>query len=178
MNNIIISEIEGNQAYDPCMADVRYGDTIGGRLFLARKTKGLTLQAVGAELQVRASHLSGVENNKVGVSLDLFRGLLDLYDVSADAILGRPQPPLDDHALGVTEEAEIVADLVDLMPRTKRMEVLDVVRAMAAHTAPDAGGAGPDIGDQTYLYGRLTTNGAASQNNEQPETKRKRKARR
>ncbi len=174
MNNIIASETEENQTYDLGMADVRYEDTIGGKLFLARKTKGLTLQFVGAELHVRASHLSGVENNKVGVSLDLFRRLLDLYEVSADAVLGRPLPLPEDNVLGISEEAETLAKLVDVLPKAKRLEVLDVVQAMAAHVAPDDS---TIIGDQSYLYGRLT-NGNTDQGNEQPQTRSKRKARR
>lgn len=178
MNNIATSEIEENQAYDLIMVDVRYEETIGGKLFLARKSKGLTLQVVGAKLNVRASHLSGVENNKVGVSLDLFRRMLDLYDVSADAILSRPLPEPEDNAIGVSEEAEILADVIDALPKNKRLEVLDVVRAMAAHVRPDAGDKITDAEAQIRLNGLLNTAGANDENGGQPQAKTKRKARR
>lgn len=73
MNIVTESEETAEWGYDLAMSE-RYSDTIGGRIHWARRNKrpALTLTAIAEQLGVRPSHLSGVEHNKVGLSLEAF----------------------------------------------------------------------------------------------------------
>ncbi|MEM7202531.1 MAG: helix-turn-helix transcriptional regulator [Planctomycetota bacterium] len=64
-------------------------DNIGELLATARKAKRLTQKDVAVRLGVALSTLQGWEYGKHSVPADNLRDLCDLYDCSADVILGR-----------------------------------------------------------------------------------------
>ncbi len=127
MNNFTGGEQAFGTTYYVGMSEKRYDETVGGRIHWARKNKGLTLGDVAGRMGIRSSHLSGVESNKVNLSLPKLAALLDILDVSADWLLGRPDVGPDGarkEAAGLSEDAERVAELVDLLPAWRRQELL------------------------------------------------------
>lgn len=71
-------------------------NTVGGRLMIARKSKGWTQPELLDQLKrrygysVTQSHWSRVECNERGISLQLLIAAADLLDVSLDYLTGRP----------------------------------------------------------------------------------------
>ena len=137
MNNVGLGELACGWCYDIVMATTssdnrQYSDTLGGRIHWARKNKHMTLKDLAAVVGLKHSHLSGVENNKVNLSLDAFAALCDALDVSADWLLGKEVgvTAVEPAAIGITPEAERAADIIDELPESERRRVLAVIAAM------------------------------------------------
>lgn len=65
-----------------------YKESVGERLKTARTKKSLTQDEVAKELNISRTVLSRYENGKLEPNLETLAKLIDLYEVSANWILG------------------------------------------------------------------------------------------
>lgn len=103
-------------------------DTMGGRLMLARKDKGLNQLELLERLkekghEITPAHWSRVENNQRGLSLDLLVAAADILEQSLDYLTGRPTAPEGGEHF-ITDEANAVGRLLDTMDDDLRKLVL------------------------------------------------------
>ena len=77
--------------------------TLGERITFHRKRLGMTQDNLAAQLGVTAQAVSKWENDQSCPDITMLPRLADLFDISTDELLGRPQPE-------VVHQAEIVDD--------------------------------------------------------------------
>lgn len=173
------------------MAVDSFFDTMGKRIRILRDDRKMNQTEMANRMgefgqRVDPSYLSQIERDDKAPSLPVFKAIVQVLESTADYLLlltDEPDAPGDDEKETWSEVTRAVADVIDTLPEAKRLEVMDVVRAMAAHVAPEERRAPDalipaDIGDQSYMTGRLATNGSPQQDDYQPKTRSKRKARR
>ena len=67
----------------------RLEDILGTALRRVRKERGLTQEAVAAQLDISTEFYGRVERGRACPSLGTFIDIVDLFDISADELLGR-----------------------------------------------------------------------------------------
>lgn len=60
---------------------------VGNRIRQARKEKGLSQADLAEKLSISNSHISDIENGKTKLGLDIFMGITEALQVSADWLL-------------------------------------------------------------------------------------------
>lgn len=123
--------------------------TMGKRVRVLREEKGLNQIELAAEVRRRGvecsnSMISSVETGRANPSLEVFVAIADVLDVTLDYLATRTERIESPNApdvpvvvpVGVSEEAEHAAGIIDDLPPSKRAEVLDVLLAMVRHVAP------------------------------------------
>ena len=130
-----LTMIEPNGIIVNMTNEIRYDETIGGRIHWLRKNQGMTIAEVAKSLNVRASHLSNVENNKGGLSVDVLGRLVQILHSTMDyVVMGKGIPNPDDDATPPphwSDEADAAAALIDAMPERDRPVAVAIIRAMA-----------------------------------------------
>jgi len=172
------------------MAIDSFFDTMGKRIRILRDDRKMNQTEMANRMgrygqKIDPSYLSQIERGDKAPSLSVFKAIVQVLESTADYLLlltDDPDVPGESANETWSEVTRGVADLVDTLPESKRLEVMDVVRAMAAHVAldekvPDIA-VPTDIGDQSYMSGRLASNGSAQRGDNQPKTETKRKSRR
>lgn len=131
--------------------------TMGRRVRVLREERDMNQIELAAEVRRRGvecsnSTISSIETGRANPSLEVFVAIADVLDVTLDYLATRTERIESPNApevpavvtVGVSEEAEHVASIVDELPPGKRVEVLAVVLAMARHAASKAEEAPPD----------------------------------
>lgn len=172
------------------MAVDNFFDTMGKRIRILRDDRKMNQTEMANRMgqfgqKVDPSYLSQIERGDKAPSLSVFKAIVQVLESTADYLLlltDDPDTPGESVNETWSEVTRDIADIIDALPEAKRLEIMDVVRAMTAHVvtegkqAPDIA-VPADIGDQTYMYGRLA-NGNAQHGDNQPKTRAKRKVRR
>lgn len=125
MTFVAAAELDGNPHYDSGMT-LDYGDTIGGRIHWLRKNKHMRINEIAERLGVRSSHLSDVENNKGGMSVNLLTGLATILGTTTDFLLLRTDNP----ELPGGTEGKIVVDVGSEQERALLEEWIETVQDM------------------------------------------------
>ena len=184
------------------MARISKGDTFGGRLTEAReeaerwdgKGYGYTqgeladLLARDYEVTIGRSYLSELERswqqNKMP-SLEVAAALAQALNVNLNWLVGlstNKEPEDADADLAWSPTTNAIANTLDGWPETARQMLLASVRAMNPYFEidkeddPDAGSTIADAEAQEKLNSLLSSRGTNSENGEQPQARRKRKA--
>lgn len=62
-------------------------ESMGERIRILRKKKGMSQELLADELDISFKHLSKIERDEVVFSVDILRKIADYFDVSSDYIL-------------------------------------------------------------------------------------------
>ncbi len=81
---------------------------IGNRIRYARKLAGLSQAELSERLQISPSHMSDIENGKKNIGLDIFMGITEELQVSADWLLRTDIPSVN--AIQNQEISELLSD--------------------------------------------------------------------
>lgn len=109
-------------------------DSRGGRIELARRSKGLSpgefrqLLSEKKGIEIGGSHWARVESNKAGMSLSLLEAICELLEESADWILFGKAKENGESDVGVSEKASEVASIVDAVDEEWRDYILHIAR--------------------------------------------------
>ncbi len=105
------------------------GTDFGLRLAEARKAAGLTQQQLADKLGVSQQMVDYYERRARNPSADFVRRAAELLNVSADLLLGAPQPKVK---RGPPSEWEKRINVIRELPRDKQREIQNVVDALIA----------------------------------------------
>ena len=108
--------------------------SIGNRLQLLRKSKGLTLEEMQVVIGIHRSQLSAYENNKKNPGAKMLRKLAEFYNVSVDYLISgkeeNPQFQISEKVVPYGNDLKEVSEILsDLSPeaRRKQIEILTVL---------------------------------------------------
>ena len=110
-------ELSGEEASETAMHNLGY------ILKSAREDRDLTQTEVMRRTGINNKTLSGYENNIAEPDLPTFAQLMELYQLSADQVLGTGRSGSFDTAA----EQELI-ELYRRLPKTRRREVLEILR--------------------------------------------------
>jgi transcriptional regulator with XRE-family HTH domain len=93
-----------------------------------RKEKGLTQQELADEIGLHITHLSRIENGHLTPSLDVFKKLAAIYDVSTDFLLNEAEENYDVKIRDKTLAEKI--RLIDNLEEDDRKALVQIINTM------------------------------------------------
>ena len=102
----------------------------GERLFLLREERGFTQSHVAEQLGVSARAYAFWERKPVAIHAEQIAKLAEVFSVSADFIVGRPEPK--SRRNGPKGKLEQMFDELHKLPRSKQKQIAGVVEAFVA----------------------------------------------
>lgn len=95
---------------------------------LLRKKRDMSQQQLAEKLGIHTTHLSRIENGHLSPSFDMFKKLIDIFEVSADYLLNEG---IDDFDIKIKDKglAERIR-LIDLIEENDRKALIQIIDAL------------------------------------------------
>lgn len=105
----------------------------GERLFKLREKRGLTQSQVAEKMEVSARAYAFWERKPIALQAYQIARLAELFEVTADFIVGRSEPKAKRN--GPKGQLEKIFEQVHELPRSKQQRIVGVVEALVAQEA-------------------------------------------
>lgn len=108
------------------MNDEQRNKLIGSNIQKYRKQSGMTQEKLAEALGVTAGHMTAIENGYTGISLPKLIEIMELFNISADRLLGYDVDSVD----------ALNTEIIQLLKNSNETELklmLDVLRAIKAN---------------------------------------------